>query len=256
MNDTAVDYPRDRSVHRLIETQAKSTPRAIAAQFGDEQLDYQSLDRRANQLANVLRERLKTTDKTGQLVGVSVERSLDMLVALIAVMKAGCAYVPLDPMHPAARLRYILDEAQVAALISDGSENASLVGDGTPVVDVHRDAAAIDAASTAAPDLKVSADSLAYVIYTSGSTGKPKGVEIPHSAVVNLLTSMARTKPLLIDLNGQKRRGTYPRVLIPMHSHATSVPLPKAFRCKRPVGLAGRNCGAWSRGRWNHGRTE
>ncbi len=196
MNDTAVDYPRDQPVHRLIEIQAKSTPHAIAAQFGEEQLDYQSLDRRANQLANVLRERIKTTDKTGQLVGVSVERSLDMLVALIAVMKAGCAYVPLDPMHPAARLRYILDEAQVAALISDGSENASLVGDGTPVVDVHRDAAAIDAASTAAPDLKVSADSLAYVIYTSGSTGKPKGVEIPHRAVVNLLTSMARTPGL------------------------------------------------------------
>jgi AcrR family transcriptional regulator len=61
---------------------------------------------------------------------------------------------------------------------------------------------------------------------------------------------------LLIDLNGQKRRGTYPRVLIPMHSHATSVPLPKVFRCKRPAGLAGRNCGAWSRGRWNNGRTE
>ncbi len=195
-NDTAVDYPRDRPVHRLIEAQARSTPRAIAAQFGDEQLDYQTLDRRANQLANVLRERIKTADKTNQLVGVSVERSLDMLVALIAVMKAGCAYVPLDPMHPAARLRYILDEAQVAALISDGSENASLVGGGTPVVDVHRDAAAIDAASAAAPDLKVSADSLAYVIYTSGSTGKPKGVEIPHSAVVNLLTSMARTPGL------------------------------------------------------------
>jgi amino acid adenylation domain-containing protein len=196
MNDTAVDYARDRPVHRLIEAQARSTPDAIAAQFGDEQLDYQTLDRRANQLANVLRERIKPADKTSQLVGVSVERSLDMLVALIAVMKAGCAYVPLDPMHPAARLRYILDEAQVAALISDGSENASLVGDGTPVVDVRRDAAVIDAASTAAPDPKVSADSLAYVIYTSGSTGKPKGVEIPHGAVVNLLTSMARTPGL------------------------------------------------------------
>jgi len=196
MNDTAVDYPRDRAVHQLIEAQARSTPRAIAAQFGDEQLDYQTLDRRANQLANVLRERIETADKTDKLVGVSVERSLDMLVAMIAVMKAGCAYVPLDPMHPAARLRYILDEAQVAALISDGSENASLVPDGTPVVDVRRDAAAIEAASTAAPDIKTSAGSLAYVIYTSGSTGKPKGVEIPHSAVVNLLTSMARTPGL------------------------------------------------------------
>jgi amino acid adenylation domain-containing protein len=199
MNETTVDYPRDRAVHRLIEAQARATPRAIAAQFGDEQLDYQALDRRANQLANVLRERIKTADKTGKLVGVSVERSLDMLVALIAIMKAGCAYVPLDPMHPAARLRYILDEAQVAALISDGSENASLVADDTPVVDVRRDAAAIEAASTAPPDLQVSADSLAYVIYTSGSTGKPKGVEIPHRAVVNLLTSMARTPGLKAD---------------------------------------------------------
>src|SRR5258708_31611052 len=95
-NDTAVDYPRDRPLHRLIEAQARSTPHAIAAQFGDEQLDYQTLDRRANQLANVLRERIKTAEKTGQLVGASVGRSLDMLVALIAGMKAGSAYVPLD----------------------------------------------------------------------------------------------------------------------------------------------------------------
>jgi amino acid adenylation domain-containing protein len=196
MNDTAADYPRDRTVHQLIETQARSTPRAVAAQFGDEQLDYQTLDRRANQLANVLRERMNGGEKSGQLIGVSVERSLDMLVALIAVMKAGCAYVPLDPMHPAARLRYILDEARVAALISDGSENAALVADGTPLIDVRRDAAAIDAASAAAPACEAQAGSLAYVIYTSGSTGKPKGVEIPHRAVVNLLTSMARSPGL------------------------------------------------------------
>jgi len=192
MNDTASEYPRTEAVHRLIEAQTKATPRAIAAQFGDEQLDYQELDRRANQLSNVLRERIQGPDKTGKLVGVSVERSLDMLVALLAVMKAGCAYVPLDPMHPAARLRYILGEAEVAALISDGSENASLVADGTPVVDVRHDASVIASASAAAPAVEVSADSLAYVIYTSGSTGKPKGVEISHRAVVNLLASMAR----------------------------------------------------------------
>ena len=196
MNDTARDYPRDRSVPELIEAQAKSTPRAIAAQFGETSVSYEALDRRANQMANVLRERIAGPDKTGKLVGVSVERSLDMLVALLAVMKAGCAYVPLDPMHPAARLRYILGEAEVAALISDGSENASLVADGTPVLDVRRDAAAIAAASAAAPALEVTPDSLAYVIYTSGSTGKPKGVEISHRAVVNLLTSMARTPGL------------------------------------------------------------
>ena len=196
LNATAADYPRDRTVHALVEAQARTTPRALAAQFGDVSMDYETLDRRANQLANVLRDRIHGPAKSGKLIGVSVERSLDMLVALLAVMKAGCAYVPLDPQHPAARLRYILDEARVAALISDGSENAALVQDGTPVVDVRRDAGVIAAAAATAPLTDATADSLAYVIYTSGSTGKPKGVEIPHRAVVNLLTSMARSPGL------------------------------------------------------------
>ncbi len=196
MNATAAVYPHEHSVHALIEAQAKLTPDAVAAQFAEVSVSYAALDRRANQMANVLRERILGPNKTGRLVGVSVERSLDMLVALIAVMKAGCAYVPLDPMHPAARLRYILGEAEVAALISDGSENAALVPEGTPVLDVRRDAALIAGASVVAPAQAVSADSLAYVIYTSGSTGKPKGVEISHRAVVNLLSSMARTPGL------------------------------------------------------------
>jgi len=196
INATSSDYPRNDAVHSLIEARAKATPQAIAAQFGDAKLTYAALDSRANQVANVLRERIGGGDKPGRLVGVSVERSLDMLVALIAVMKAGCAYIPLDPMHPAARLRYILGEAEVAALISDGSENTPLVAAGTPIVDMRRDAAAIAAASPASPSLNVGADSIAYTIYTSGSTGKPKGVEISHRAVVNLLTSMARTPGL------------------------------------------------------------
>jgi amino acid adenylation domain-containing protein len=196
MNATAAAYPRERSVHALIEAQAALTPDAVAAQFAEVSVSYAALERRANQMANVLRERFLGSQQTGRLIGVSVERSLDMLVALLAVMKAGCAYVPLDPMHPAARLRYILGEAKVAALISDGSENAALVPEGTPVLDVRRDAALIAGASVAAPSAAVSPDSLAYVIYTSGSTGKPKGVEISHRAVVNLLTSMARTPGL------------------------------------------------------------
>jgi amino acid adenylation domain-containing protein len=202
INDTAQAYPQDSSVHALIESQAKSTPRAIAARFGAERCDYETLDRRANQLAAVLRERMDgVTDAStgsegaGRRVGVAVERSIDMLVALIAVMKAGCAYVPLDPLHPPARLRYIVADANVAALICDGAQNSSWVGAGTPVIDLERDAAVIAAAAAQAPPA-TSADNLAYVIYTSGSTGKPKGVEVPHRAVVNLLASMARTPGL------------------------------------------------------------
>ncbi len=190
LNDTSADYDRDVCVHQLIEAQAAATPHAIAARFGSESLSYEVLNRRANQLAHVLSNRIQGA--TGQLVGVSVDRSLNMLVSLIAVHKAGCAYVPLDPTHPPARLRHILSEAQVAALISDGSESATLVGSDVPVIDVHRDSALLAAAPDVSSRRIIRSDSLAYVMYTSGSTGLPKGVEITHRAVVNLLASMAK----------------------------------------------------------------
>ncbi len=212
INDTSADYPKDRGVHQLIEAQASERPSAIAARFGDVSLTYEALNERANRLANVLRERIKGP-KSGRLIGVSIDRSLDMLIALIAVWKAGCAYVPLDPLHPAARLRYILAEAEVAALITDATASASLVADGTPLIDMRRDAAAIDAASSASPPaIKRPArtttaeagavqtgEALAYVIYTSGSTGLPKGVEVTHRSVVNLLCTMAREPGLKED---------------------------------------------------------
>jgi len=191
LNDTVAEFPRDLCVHQLIEARAAATPAAIAAQYGDHSLTYEQLNRRANQLAQFLQRRL-TGAKTGRLVGVCVERSLEMLIALIAVHKAGCAYIPLDPRHPPARLRFILAEAEVAALISDGSESEPLAATGVAYINVRLDAPDIDRSPVDAPVLAARADDLAYVIYTSGSTGQPKGVEITHRAVVNLLTSMAR----------------------------------------------------------------
>jgi amino acid adenylation domain-containing protein len=200
-NRTAADYPRDRAVHELFEAQAAARPSAPAAQFRDVTMSYEALNRRANQLANWLLQMLGkgATGDTQPLVGIAVERSLDMLVALLATLKAGCAYVPLDPTHPEQRLRHILNDAKVAALITDGKVAENLAREGTPTIHLRKQIGNIAAASATAPAVRVKADDLAYVIYTSGSTGLPKGVEVSHGAVVNLLTSMAREPGITAD---------------------------------------------------------
>lgn len=194
-NRTDAELPAQSCVHRMFEARAAQSPRAIAAQFGRETLSYEELDRRANRLAGYLLRQMGGTGAE-RLVGVAVERSLDMLVAMIAVLKAGCAYVPLDPSHPPARLRYILEDAHVSALITDQAAADISVSDRTPVIHLTRDAAAIAAAAAQAPAASTSGDSLAYAIYTSGSTGRPKGVEVSHRAVVNLLAAMSRAPGL------------------------------------------------------------
>ncbi|HEU5443672.1 MAG TPA: AMP-binding protein, partial [Steroidobacteraceae bacterium] len=190
-NRTAAQLPQQDCIHHLFEAQAAARPRSIAARFGAEALTYAELDRRANQLASLLQQRIGGAGAE-RPVAISVERSLDMLVAMLAVLKAGCAYVPLDPTHPPARLRHILQDAQVAALITDGTASEISVSEATPTIDLTRDAKAISASDSTPPAAQTSGDSLAYVIYTSGSTGRPKGVEVSHGAVVNLLAAMAR----------------------------------------------------------------
>jgi len=193
-NDTAQEWPQPRCVHQLFETQAAATPHAVAVQFRDSTLTYEALDRRANQIARLLLQKIGSGNGQPQrLVGIAIERSVDLLAALLAVLKAGCAYVPLDPAHPPGRLRYILDDADVAALITDGAVEAGLLPAGKPIIHLDREAAAIAASAAAAPArTSVTPEDLAYVIYTSGSTGQPKGVEVSHAAVANFLRSMAR----------------------------------------------------------------
>ena len=194
-NSTAVDFPHERCIHELVAASAAAHPQATALQAGGESLTYVTLERRANQCAALLQERLGA-GANGRRIGVAVERSADMLLALLAVLKSGCAYVPLDPAHPPARLRHIAQDAGLAGLITDGSLAMELLPANTPTVHLRRDAEALAAAASASPRTVVSAADLAYVMYTSGSTGTPKGVEVSHRSVVNLLTAMARTPGL------------------------------------------------------------
>ncbi len=190
-NDTAAGYPAEARLHDLFEAQAERTPERCAAIVGATALTYARLEARANRIAQVLRSR---GVGRGQRIGLCVERDGDMLAALFGIVKSGAAYVPLDPSFPAARLRFMADDAQLALLVST-SALADLIGlprERQLLLDA--DAASIETA----PGTRLMMDARsaqptdpAYVIYTSGSTGKPKGVIVPHRAVVNFLSSMA-----------------------------------------------------------------
>ena len=188
-NRTASAYPHDRCVHQLFEAQARKTPDAIAAVFDSDQLSYRELDRRANQLANYLRA---AGVRPGVMVGVFVERSLDMIVALLGVLKAGGAYVPMDPTYPAERIAFVINDASVPVLLTQEPLFKTVNVGSARHVFLDKEWETIAQNSPEAPPALATADDLAYVIYTSGSTGKPKGVEIPHRAVVNLLLSMSK----------------------------------------------------------------
>src|SRR5208283_4112917 len=188
-NRTAADYPRNVCVHQLFEAQARKTPDAIAAVFESERLTYRELDRKANQLANYL---WTNGVRPGVMVGIFVERSLDMIVALLGVMKAGGAYVPMDPTYPAERISFVLNDASVPVLLTQEALFKTVNVGSAKHVFLDTEWATIARSSSDAPPAAATAEDLAYVIYTSGSTGKPKGVEISHRAVVNLLLSMSK----------------------------------------------------------------
>ncbi|MBI7180995.1 amino acid adenylation domain-containing protein, partial [Pseudomonas aeruginosa] len=185
-NATAAEYPLQRGVHRLFEEQVERTPTAPALAFGEERLDYAELNRRANRLAHALIERGVGADR---LVGVAMERSIEMVVALMAILKAGGAYVPVDPEYPEERQAYMLEDSGVQLLLSQSHLKLSLA-QGVQRIDLDRGAPWFEDYSEANPDIHLDGENLAYVIYTSGSTGKPKGAGNRHSALSNRLCWM------------------------------------------------------------------
>ncbi|MHC5744027.1 MAG: amino acid adenylation domain-containing protein [Nostoc sp.] len=183
-NNTQLDYPRDKSIHQLFEEQVELTPDAVAVVFEDQQLTYQQLNCRANQLAHYLQSLGVSTDV---LVGICVERSLDMVVGLLGILKAGGAYVPLDPNYPQERLAFMLEDAQVSVLLTQHSLLDRLPQHQAHLVFLDTDWQMISQSSQDNLISAVQATNLAYVIYTSGSTGKPKGVAMNQLALCNLI---------------------------------------------------------------------
>ncbi len=185
-NQTRTDYPKDRCIHQLFEEQVEQTPDAIAVVFENQHLTYRELNAKANQLARYLQA---LGVKPDVLVGICVERSLEMVVGLLGILKAGGAYVPLDPTYPQERLGFMLEDAQVPVLLTLQQLVEKLPEHEARVVCLDTDSRAIARERQDNPISGVTSENLAYVIYTSGSTGQPKGVLITHANVVRLFAA-------------------------------------------------------------------
>jgi amino acid adenylation domain-containing protein len=186
-NNTQADYPLDKCIHQLFEEQVERTPNAVAVVFEGQQLTYNELNCRANQLAHYLR---KLGVKADTLVGISLERSLEMMVGLLGILKAGGAYVPLDPEYPKERIEYILSHSDAKFLITSSQILESFPNHRAQVICLDTDKSDIAQENQNNPKSQVGAEHLCYVIFTSGSTGKPKGVQICHQSLVNFIHSM------------------------------------------------------------------
>ncbi len=189
-NKTEAEYPQNQCIHQLFEATVERTPDAVAVVFEEEQITYRELNTRANQLAHHLRSaKLSRSDSLGVgpevLVGLCTERSIEMIIGLLGILKAGAAYVPLDPAYPKERLALMLNDAQISVLVTQQHLVANLPTQTAKIV--YLDDANWQVISSQNPVNQTSPANLAYVIYTSGSTGTPKGVTIEHQSLVNFV---------------------------------------------------------------------
>ena len=183
-NRTATDYPRTSSIQRVFEDQSRRTPESIAVTFGDQSLSYTELNEKANQLAHFLE---KSGVRPGARVAICLDRSLEVIVGLLAILKAGAAYLPVDASYPGSRLSFLIEDSQAQCLLTTRAIAAKLPQLATNVICLDADWPAIALESGHDLDYNGGAEELAYVMYTSGSTGNPKGVLVPHRAVLRLV---------------------------------------------------------------------
>ena len=186
LNDAQVDYPTDLCIHELFEQQVKKTPNNNAVVYKDQSLSYRELNKQANQLAAYL---ISQGAKADSFIGLCVERSLEMMVGLLAILKAGCAYLPLDPSYPKDRLEHMLDDSQVQLLLTQRRLLDELNFEKQKVIciDEATEFSHHSKENIKKESINLSSNNLAYIIYTSGSTGKPKGAAVEHRSETNLL---------------------------------------------------------------------
>jgi amino acid adenylation domain-containing protein len=181
---TPAEYPRESTIHRQFEATAARTPSAVAVTGQAESLTYTELDARANRLAARLR---REGVQRGDLVGLCLERTIEAIVAELAVLKAGAAYLPLDPAYPASRLGFMLQDARVRVVLSHTNVTERLSSGAAKIIALDQEAGVIEQESAERCADECGADDLAYVMYTSGSTGRPNGVRVPHRGVLRLV---------------------------------------------------------------------
>ncbi len=197
-NDTVADYPVHKPIHQLFEEQVARTPNAVAVECGNESLTFQQLHQRADALADHLRS---AGVAPGSLVGVCLDRSLEIVVAVLGILEAGAAYLPLDPAFPEERLSFMVRDAGVSVVLSDSALASlfpALADSVIPIEEVGLTVAAAEGPRDGGLH-SGDGDALAYVMYTSGSSGRPKGVRVPHRCVVNLLLSMQERPGLMAE---------------------------------------------------------
>lgn len=186
-NNTEVKYDTSRLLPELISAQAKLTPDSTAVEIENEKLSYKELDLLTNQLANRL---INLGIKPNTFVGVYIERSLEMIIALLGIIKSGGAYVPIDPSYPKERVDYMINDSQVKIILSKKEISSNISGENFQIINLDSDIDKIRMESDETPGVNIQPENLAYMIYTSGSTGKPKGAMNTHSAILNRLIWM------------------------------------------------------------------